>query len=468
MCAVQDGTAAEVMSMRSVKAGQALGGRFELVRKLGEGGIGQVWFARERRLERDVAVKILLDLDGRGEDEERWKRGELLKRFAVEARAVAGLDHPGIPAVYDWSGGRPETGEPPYLAMQYIRGKDLGRVLAEETGGRLTVLEAVSLGAQLSSILAVLHGTGSGVFHRDLKPANIMVSETGRVSAIDFGSALIVAPHRPRVTTRSRTAPTTSGYTAPEIIQGRMGPVASSDLYALGCVIYRVLGGPVFGGEEEDEQSTRVLDIAHVKETPQPLRERNPDVPEELDRLVLQLLEKKPSSRPADAREAFARLRPFLPQALPEGIERATPYDLTLPFRDPCRPPERATRGEQRDRAMPPRTVTAARVDPTSFIEDLRRVGDLAGNGRREEAGDLLQRVVSAVESAQGPAGTDVRRALARGVRIFIELGDEERAKKLWKELIRRARDHGVDADDNFIREARDALRDYGARRSGE
>lgn len=445
-----------------VKAGQTIGGRFVLIRELGKGGIGRVWLARERRLERDVAIKVLQDFDGEGTGEDRLKPGELLERFAVEARAIAGLDHPGVPAVYDWSSGDPETAEPPYLAMQYISGKNLGAVLEQETGGRLTLEEGVCLGAQLSSILVAVHGAGRGVFHRDLKPENIMVSEAGRVSLVDFGSAFIVAPHRPRVTTRSRLVPTTSGYTAPEILFGRSGPAALSDIYALGCIIYRVLGGPVF-----DYETDTALDSAHMKETPQPLRERNPDVPKELDCLVMQLLEKEPAQRPDSAREVFERLRPFLSPTVPGGVEPARPYDLTLPFRDPCRPPETDAAGESRHRRLPPQTVAAATVDPTAFIENLRRVRDLAREGQKEEAWEFIREMVSAQEKVQGVAGTDVRRILSRGTQIFLEVNDPERAKKLWHDLLRRARNNGVNPGDRHVEEARKALREYGRHSSG-
>lgn len=427
-----------------------------LSRELGRGGIGRVWLAREKRLERDVAVKLLLDLDGHEGDEDRWKAGELLSRFAVEARAIAGLDHPGIPAVYDWSSGDAETGDPPYLAMQYIRGKNLRNVLEEEVGGRLTLAEGVCLGAQLSSILAAVHDAGEGIVHRDLKPSNIMVTEAGRVSLIDFGSAFIVARHRPRVTTRSRMAPATSGYTAPEVLRARSGPAALSDLYALGCVLYEVFGGPVF-----DYQSDSELDAAHLNEIPHPLRKRNPDVPEELDRLVMQLLEKDPKRRPEGAREVFARLRPFLPAA-PRSRERQFKrYDLTLPFLDPCRPPEGKTVGKGRRGAVPPLTVTTAKVDPAAFIEDLRRVRDLALTGQREDARKLADQMVSALEEAQGAAGTDVRRALSSSIQIFLEVHDVEHAKMLWSDLLRRAQKNGVGPRDRFIGEAEKALRDY-------
>jgi serine/threonine protein kinase len=444
-----------------VKAGQTIGGRFVLTRELGKGGFGRVWLAREKRLGRDVAIKMVQDLDREVMGEDDWEPGDLLKRFAVEARAIAGLDHPGVPAVYDWSSGDAEADEPPYLAMQYIRGKNLGAVLEEETGGRLTIEEAACLGGQLSSILAAVHGAGDGVFHRDLKPGNIMVTDAGRVSLIDFGSAFIVAPHRPRVTTRSRIVPGTSGYMAPEMLYGRSGPANRADLYALGCIIYRVLGGPVF-----DYETDSALDTAHMKETPQPLRERNPDVPEELDRLVMQLLEKEPDRRPAGAREVFGRLRPFIPAVAPGGVERVRPYDVTLPFRDPCRPPERDTAGGNQHQRLPPRTVGAGEVDPTASIENLRRVRDLARGGQNKEAWTLIREMVSAQEEVQGVAGTDVRKILSTGTQIFLDADDPERAKELSLDLLRRARENGVDPGDCYIEEAREALRKYSGRSS--
>ncbi|TDD84863.1 serine/threonine-protein kinase [Actinomadura rubrisoli] len=446
----------------TVRAGQTIGGRYVLTRTLGQGGFGRVWLAREKRLERDVAIKVLLNHDGREATADPGRPGDLLKRFAVEARAIAGLSHPGIPVVYGWSAGDPDIGEPPYLAMQYIAGKNLGSVLEEEAGGRLTIAEGVSLGAQLSSILAAVHGARDAVFHRDLKPENIMVAATGRVTLVDFGSAFIVAPHRPRVTTRSRMVPTTSGYTAPEVLRARSGPATPSDLYSLGCVIYRVFGGPVFDYEADAE-----LDAAHIEEEPQPLRERNGDVPDELDRLVMQLLKKEPAQRPESAREVFVRLRPFLPAFAPSGVETVKPYDLTLIFRDPCRPPEQDGDGEHGHRMSPPRSVANPEVDPTASIENLRRVRDLVQEGRKAEAWMLLNEMIAAVEMAQGVAGADVRRIMSRGIELFLEVDDSPRAKELWEGLTARARENGIDPRDRFIKEAREVIRRYRERSSG-
>jgi hypothetical protein len=175
----------------------------------------------------------------------------------------------------------------------------------------------------------------------------------------------------------------------------------------------------------------------------------------------MQLLEKDCTRRPQDACEVFGRLRPFTPTSPPEGLGDFTPYDLTLPFHDPCRPPAGGTADGNRHRTGPPRTVAATEVDASAVIEDLRRMSDLVGQGRRDEARTLLREIVAATEREQGVAGKDVRRALSSGVRIFLEANDLESAKAFWEELKGRARRGGVDSADRFTQEALAALRAY-------
>jgi hypothetical protein len=265
-----------------------LNGRYRLEAPLGRGGMATVWRARDTRLERPVAVKIM---DHAGLDDP-----VAAERFDREAHTVARLTNPNIVAVYDVG---THDGDP-YLVMELVDGATVAQLVAD---GPLPAAQVVSIAEQICAALEAAHA--AGVVHRDIKPANIMVTGDGRVKVCDFGIARHAYAAAQALTAPS-TAVGTSAYMAPEQATG--DPVdARADLYALGCVIYAmVTGGPPFVGERD----IAVL-YQHLQSAPAPLRSPRGDVPAALDDLVGRLLAKNPEDRPASAgkvRDELARI----------------------------------------------------------------------------------------------------------------------------------------------------------------
>ncbi len=262
-----------------------LAGRYTLISPLGRGGMGQVWEARDERLGRPVAVKLLTGeaLAGRAHPD------DLVRRFTREAAVTAGLSHPGVPASYD--AGEYEGGL--FLVMELVDGCTAGDMIAEH--GPLPVPWVAAVGAQAAAVLAVAHERG--IVHRDIKPQNVMVTWDGTAKILDFGIAGLLDQ---RITSTGVTMGTPA-YMAPEQSHG-LPATPRTDLYGLGCLLYEMLAGePVFAAS-----SPAGLMRMHLEQPPAPLRRG--DVPPELEELIRQLLEKDPARRPASAEETFSRL----------------------------------------------------------------------------------------------------------------------------------------------------------------
>ncbi|MEV6108744.1 protein kinase [Streptomyces sp. NPDC051940] len=270
-----------------MQAGEWLAGRYRLDARLGRGGMGEVWRGFDASLDRDVAVKLLPDAPA--ED-------ETVARFRREALIGARLQHPGITVVHDV--GRHD--DRLFLVMELLHGSDLAALLARSPGG-LPVPEAVTLAAQAAEALAAAHA--GQVVHRDLKPANLFLLADGRLKVCDFGIAR--AGDLSTALTATGWMIGTPPYMAPE--QWRGEPVdARCDLYALGCVVFELLtGSPPFGNDAHPLAVMR----RHVEDAPPRLRERRPDAPAALDRLVGRLLAKDPRGRPESADAVAVALR---------------------------------------------------------------------------------------------------------------------------------------------------------------
>ncbi|WP_159046012.1 protein kinase domain-containing protein [Streptomyces sp. WM6372] len=270
----------------AVRVGDELAGRYRLERRLGQGGMGEVWRGHDLMLDRSVAVKVLL---------EAATNDEVVARFRREATIGARLQHPGITVVHDVG----QQDGRLFIVMELLSGEDLAAVLARD--GALAVDLAVELAAQTAEALAVAHE--QAVVHRDLKPGNLFLLPGRRIKICDFGIAHSAdATAGWTVTGRIIGTP---AYMAPEQWRGeRVG--ARCDLYALGCVLYALVSGaPPFGQTE----GPYVLMHRHVAEAPLPLREAGTPVPAELDRLVLALLAKDPADRPESAEAVGKALR---------------------------------------------------------------------------------------------------------------------------------------------------------------
>src|SRR5262245_4514186 len=268
----------------ALSAGSRLGA-FEIVALVGAGGMGEVYRARDTRLDRTVAIKILSDV---GEGAISHRR---IERFRQEARVVARITHPNIGTLYDVS----EEGLTTFLVMEFVDGETLARRLES---GALPLAAVLKIAIQMADALD--HAHRQGVTHRDLKPANVMVGRD-RITLLDFGLAKLREPDSQvqsiaatiaTALTEARTIVGTIPYTAPEQVEGR--PLdARTDLFSFGVVLYEMISGSrPFGGAGN---AALMADI--VSGEPRPLAERQPATPPALARLVQRCLEKDPVDR---------------------------------------------------------------------------------------------------------------------------------------------------------------------------
>jgi serine/threonine-protein kinase len=264
---------------------QHLSDRYELGEILGFGGMSEVHLARDVRLHRDVAVKVL--------------RADLARdpsfylRFRREAQNAAALNHPAIVAVYDTGEAETATGPLPYIVMEYVDGVTLRDIVHND--GPIEPRRAIEIIADACQALNFSHQ--HGIIHRDVKPANIMMSKAGAVKVMDFGIARALHDGGVSVT-QTAAVIGTAQYLSPEQARGETVD-ARSDVYSLGCVLYEVLTGePPFVGD-----SPVAVAYQHVREDPVPPSERHPDISPELDAVVLKALAKNPDNRYQSAAE---------------------------------------------------------------------------------------------------------------------------------------------------------------------
>src|SRR5580698_1268674 len=250
-------------------------GPYEIVSPVGAGGMGEVYRARDARLSRDVAIKVLPAAFAR--DPER------LRRFQQEAQAIAALNHPNILAIHDFG----EHEGSPYLVTEFLEGETL-----RERLGTMPVRKAIESAEQIARGLAAAHD--KGIVHRDLKPENIFVTRDGRVKILDFGLAKLT---RSETTADAATLASqteagmvlgTVGYMSPEQVKGLIAD-HRADLFNFGAILYEILSGNrAFHGETSIETMNAIL-----KEDPPELTVTN-RVPPVLERIVRHCLEKSP------------------------------------------------------------------------------------------------------------------------------------------------------------------------------
>lgn len=294
---------------------QCVAGRFQLRGIIDRGNMGEVHRAQDTRSRTapraagdthtpDVAVKLILRRrSGAPVDPE----DPSVKRFRREVRIMERLTHPRIPAVIDGGVDTTDGGHLPYLAMEFLDGHTLAG-LGKDTP-QLPISWVAAIGAQIADALYAAHA--EGVVHRDLKPANVMLTRGGLVKVLDFGMGLIVDDPDLTKLTSTDTTVGTARYMAPEQFEGAK-VTRAADLYALGCVLYELLtGGPPFEGA-----TFFALGDKHNNHEIPPLGLMRNDIPVELNRLIEQLLEKKPEERPANAAEVRQAL---IPLATDEG-----------------------------------------------------------------------------------------------------------------------------------------------------
>ncbi len=251
-----------------VIGGRLLAGRYRLTERIDRGGTAEVWRARDERLDRDVAVKIL-----GAEADEAFR-----ERFTDEARRAASVSHPNIVAVYDEG----RDGADAFIVMEEVRGRSLRDIAADR--GALPDREALAILRQIADALDATHR--AGLVHCDVKPANVIVDGSGNAKLTDFGIA------RAARDTEERELVGTARYIAPERIEGRP-PTARSDVYGLALIAYELLAGrPAFAGvESEDVLRDRLASGAPA------LRRIRPDLPPGVDAAIAKGLARDPARR---------------------------------------------------------------------------------------------------------------------------------------------------------------------------
>ncbi|HEY6183259.1 MAG TPA: serine/threonine-protein kinase [Terriglobales bacterium] len=253
-------------------------GQYTLIRKIGEGGMAEVWEARHDQLGSHAAIKFLLPEFARNKD--------LQERFLNEGKRQAQLQHPNIVPATDFF----QVEGRSYLVMQYVEGQNLEVRLKKENPA-LTLQEVRSITSDILNALGYAHSMG--VVHRDVKPSNMLIDPKGRVLLMDFGIALALTEEQ-RLT-RTNTSMGTPDYMSPEQITRPLEVDFRSDIYSFGCVLYAMLSGnPPFTSEGA---TAFAIHDRHVRAAPPPLMYRNPEIPQTVSSVVLKCLQKDPANR---------------------------------------------------------------------------------------------------------------------------------------------------------------------------
>ncbi|NKY85488.1 Stk1 family PASTA domain-containing Ser/Thr kinase [Nocardia veterana] len=288
-----------------------LSSRYELGEIIGFGGMSEVHKARDLRLGRDVAIKVL--------------RADLARdptfylRFKREAQNAAALNHPAIVAVYDTGEAEVDGGPLPYIVMEYVDGETLRDIVRGK--GPLPPRRAMEIIADVCAALDFSHK--NGIVHRDMKPANIMINRQGAVKVMDFGIARAIADSSNPMT-QTAAVIGTAQYLSPEQARGEQVD-ARSDVYSVGCVLYEILTGqPPFTGD-----SPVAVAYQHVREDPKLPSLVHPSVPRELDSVILKAMAKNPANRYQSAAEMRADLIRVLGGQKPHAPMVMTEEDRT-------------------------------------------------------------------------------------------------------------------------------------------
>ncbi|MGW5352905.1 tetratricopeptide repeat protein [Streptomyces sp. NPDC004031] len=434
-------------------------GRYRLHELIGRGGMGEVWLALDESLGRKVAVKCLKPA---GQARDAGFTRILQERFRREARVAAALQHRGITVVHDFG----EHDGLLFLVMELLDGRNLLQVLDDAQRHPLPVPDVIDIAEQVADALAYTHS--QGIVHRDLKPANIMRLADGGVKICDFGIARL--GHDIGFTSRltgTGVAMGTPHYMSPEQI-GASGEVDHrSDLYSLGCVLYELAtGAPPF-----DLGDTWAILVGHRDTVPDPPRARRPELPAELDRLILDLLAKAPDDRPQDAADVCGRLKALrgggLPHPAQPAVSGAAPPAAGLPgwaqhlttgtAAFPAGPAPAAhheltgawsTRGVRPPLPGPPPGPAGVQAELAGRHAEAI---DLARAGKWRQAHDLHTAVAAARESTLGAEHPDTLGSRYETAYCLTGLGRTEEALRLYAHVGEaRARVLGPDHHDTL------------------
>src|SRR5256884_3865638 len=272
------------MAVSDTLIGTVFDGRYKIVRKLGAGGMADVYLAEDQELGRRVAIKILNDRHANDD--------QFVERFRREAKNAAGLSHPNIVSIYD----RGEAEGTYYIAMEFLDGRSLKELIVSR--GPAPIPIAIDYARQILAALRFAHR--NGIVHRDIKPHNVLVDSEGRLKVTDFGIARAGASQM----TEAGSIIGTAQYLSPE--QAKGSPVdQTSDLYSVGIVLYELLTGVVpFTGDTPVE-----IAMKHLSAVPEPPSAKRAEIPRDLDLIILRALGKDPSERYQSAEEMDADLR---------------------------------------------------------------------------------------------------------------------------------------------------------------
>ena len=285
--------------LKTLAEGTVLNNRYEIVRKIGGGGMGAVYLALDKNLG-DVARAVKEMVQSNIEEEQQQKA---IEDFRRESMILSTLDHPSIPTIYDYF--FDETEGRFYLVMKYISGGDLAARLRSTPGGRIDERTVTEWAAEVADVLAYLHGLPATIVYRDLKPSNVMLDgSTGRTMLIDFGIARSINQEQEK----GVTAVGTMGYAPPELFSGNVEP--RSDIYSLGSTMFHLLTGA-------DPQNNPLL-IFDFQKNPRP-RQINPQLSDQMERILMRAVEYNADARFTSADE----LRRVLSDHL-ENLKRGT------------------------------------------------------------------------------------------------------------------------------------------------
>jgi len=413
-------------------------GPYEIVAPIGAGGMGEVYKARDSRLGREVAVKVLpADVAA---DQDR------LRRFEVEARAASALNHPNILAIYDVGIDQ----RVPFLVMELLEGRTLAERLG---GGPLPVATCIDYATQMAQGLAAAHA--KGIVHRDFKPDNVFITSDGRVKILDFGlarqSVALGSDGATALPTREYTPGTgagvilgTVGYMSPEQARGEPAD-ARSDIFAFGCVIYEMLSGRrAFAGGSAVETLHAIL-----KEEPPRLGDTALSIPGSLAETVSRCLDKRPEARFASALDLVLALRGVSARPADDGAQAAQ-HDkslLVLPFTD---------LSPGGDSAYFSDGLTEEIIGDLSRIGSLRVISRTTAMGLKSTTRSLptLARELSVRYVLEG----SVRRA-GNNLRISAQLVDSSTDAHVWSEKFSGTLDDVFDIQERVSRAITEALK---------
>ncbi len=318
-------------------ADRVLGGRYQVLDKVGTGGMATVYRGMDQVLGRTVAIKTMLP--------QYATDPSFAARFKQEAQAAAALNSPYIVSVYDWG----KDGDTYYIIMEYLRGTDLKSGIRKH--GALDCKKVAQIGSQIAQALSVAHN--HDIIHRDIKPQNIMVQPDGNIKVMDFGIARAKNSHL----TTDNSVLGTAHYVSPEQTQGKpLGP--TTDLYSLGIVMYEAATGRVpFDGE-----NAVTVAMKQVTEQPVPPSQINPNVDPQLEAIILKCMQKDPKDRFQTADELYRTLHDYLAGRM-QAVNNATamlPATPTTPL---------AARGVGNTTQSMPRMQATGRMRPQSATE---------------------------------------------------------------------------------------------------